>query len=119
MTKRHVLFMTWTLILLISVSGFPKEPYRVGTTAAPFLEIGIGSSGIALGDAYVASVQDMSAIYWNPAGLAMLKSSEVLFMYQPWFFPLAGMEISSFLQSLCFITSNKPILFLPTAPLLP
>ena len=68
----------------MSISSFAQEPYRVGTTSASFLEIGIGGAGIAMGDAYVASAGDLSAIYWNPAGLALLKSNEALFMYQPW-----------------------------------
>ncbi|MGC9513073.1 MAG: PorV/PorQ family protein [Fidelibacterota bacterium] len=61
-----------------------QEPYRVGTTAANFLELGVGSAGIAMGDAYVSVARDLSAIYWNPAGLANLQKNEVQVMYQPW-----------------------------------
>lgn len=83
MLKRHLLiFLTFTMLL--SYPGFAKDPYRMGTTTAGFLEIGVGGAGIAMGDAYVASARDMSAIYWNPAGMALLKSNEALFMYQPW-----------------------------------
>ena len=85
MSKRHVVLILLILVILCQHAGLAKEPNRVGTTSASFLEIGIGAAGVALGDAYVASASDMSAIYWNPAGLALLKSNEVLFMYQPWF----------------------------------
>ena len=61
-----------------------KKPYRVGTTTANFLEIGYGPAGIAMGDAYVSQVQDLSAVYWNPAGLAFMPNNEALFMVQPW-----------------------------------
>ncbi|MBN2600737.1 MAG: PorV/PorQ family protein [Candidatus Marinimicrobia bacterium] len=61
-----------------------QEPYRVGTTAANFLEIGIGSDGNAMGEAYVSMVGNLSSVYWNPAGLAFINNNEVLFMYQPW-----------------------------------
>jgi len=61
-----------------------KEPYRVGTTTANFLEIGYGPAGIAMGDAYVSLAQDLSSVYWNPAGLAFMKNNEAMFMSQPW-----------------------------------
>ncbi|MBJ12630.1 MAG: hypothetical protein CMG62_06080, partial [Candidatus Marinimicrobia bacterium] len=58
---------------------------RYGTTAANFLEIGVGSEANAMGEAYVAVANDVSSIYWNPAGLSSLKQSSALFMIQPWF----------------------------------
>jgi hypothetical protein len=64
---------------------YGSKPFRVGTTTANFLEIGYGSAGNAMGDATVASVNDLSAIYWNPARLAFLQQHEAQFMYQPWF----------------------------------
>ena len=57
---------------------------RYGTTAANFLEIGVGSDGNAMGEAYVAVTDGLSSIYWNPAGLASLKNPSVSFMMQPW-----------------------------------
>ena len=38
-----------------------------------FLNIGAGARGLAMGSAQVASVQDGTAGYWNPAGLADVK----------------------------------------------
>ncbi len=67
----------------LSTAGQAREPYRMGTTTANFLEIGIGA-GNAMGDAVVASATDLSAIYWNPAGLAWMEESQAMFMYQPW-----------------------------------
>jgi hypothetical protein len=83
MIKRQLLFIILAFLLLVNVSH-AREPYRVGTTTAGFLEIGVGGAGIAMGDAYVASANDMSAIYWNPAGLALMERNEAMFMYQPW-----------------------------------
>ncbi len=40
-----------------------------GTTAATFLSISQGARGTAMGGAFVAVVNDVSAMYWNPAGL--------------------------------------------------
>jgi len=74
-------------ILLILVSGVvfaQQKPTRVGTTTASFLEYGYGSAGIAMGDACVSTVNDISAIYWNPAGLAFMPQNEAQFVHQPW-----------------------------------
>src|ERR687889_1484048 len=38
-----------------------------------FLNIGAGARGLAMGSAQVASVQDGTAGYWNPAGLTGVK----------------------------------------------
>ena len=72
------------LMITFSVTSYAQKPYRVGTTAANFLEIGIGSDGNAMGDAYVSMLGNLSSIYWNPAGLAFLKQNEAMFMIQPW-----------------------------------
>ena len=75
-----------TLIFLLTTftSVYSQKPIRVGTTAAYFLEYGFGSAGNAMGDAYVSMVNDLSSIYWNPAGLGFMNRSEAMFMYQPW-----------------------------------
>ncbi len=48
---------------------------KVGTTAAQFLKIGVGAKAIALGGTFVAQANDLSALYWNPAGLSNLTGS--------------------------------------------
>ena len=50
---------------------------KVGTTAAQFLKLGVGSRAIALGGTYVGVAEDLSALYWNPAGLSQLPGSAV------------------------------------------
>jgi len=83
MTNKKLLTV---LILVLSCQSllFSQKPQRFGTTAAGFLELGVGSPAIAMGDAYVASTNDLFSIYWNPAGLALMERNEVSFMYQPW-----------------------------------
>ena len=79
------ILISFTLIILFATSLLcQNKPYRVGTTTANFLEMGIGSSGIAMGEAYVSVIGDLSSIYWNPSGLAYVDSKEAQFMYQPW-----------------------------------
>jgi hypothetical protein len=54
---------------------------KVGTTSAQFLKLGVGARSIALGGAYVAEANDLSALYWNPAGLASIRGVEVQFAF--------------------------------------
>ncbi len=87
-------FITIIILIVLNSSNVlmaQNKPYRVGTTAANFLEMGIGSAGNAMGDAYVSAVNDVSSIYWNPAGLPSLRNNEVLFTHQPW---IAGIDVS-------------------------
>ena len=72
------------LALFCVTAGFAQKPTRVGTTAANFLEVGYGTAGNAMGDAYVSIANDLSSAYWNPAGLAYMEKSEAMFVYQPW-----------------------------------
>lgn len=80
--KQLMLFIGAFCCMGLQVSA--QEPYRVGTTSANFLELGYGSAGIAVGDAYVSSVRDVSSIYWNPAGLGYMGKNEFQVMHQPW-----------------------------------
>jgi len=47
-----------------------NTPY--GTTAAEFLLFGAGARGTALGTAFAAIATDVSALYYNPAGIALM-----------------------------------------------
>ena len=50
-------------VLLGAGALLAQKPYRIGTTAANFLEIGYGSAGAAMGDAYVSVANDLSSAY--------------------------------------------------------
>ena len=77
-----LIFLCCIFYLSSLVNG--QTIYRYGTTAANFLEIGIGSGPNAMGEAQVSVVDDVSAIYWNPAGLSSLEKNSALFTLQPW-----------------------------------
>ena len=48
-----------------------NTPY--GTTSAEFLLFGAGARGTALGDAFAAIATDVSALYYNPGGAALIE----------------------------------------------
>ena len=52
----------------------PENPTtRVATRGANFLEIGVGARGLAMAGGYTAIAEGVTALYWNPAGVAELE----------------------------------------------
>jgi len=73
-----------TLFLLLSLIDAQSQT-KVGTTAAPFLNIGIGPRAVAMGGAFIATANDVSTLYWNPAGVSRMGANGVMFVHSRWF----------------------------------
>lgn len=58
---------------------------QVGTTASSFLEIPVGARSIGMGEAYVSAVDEVSALYWNPAGITRINQNQATFQNTDWF----------------------------------
>lgn len=71
------------LMLLITVPIFGQT--KVGSTAAPFLNVGMGPRAISMGGAFAATANDVSTLYWNPAGASRMESNGALFLHSTWF----------------------------------
>lgn len=95
-----IIFITLLFIPTITVGQS-----KVGTTAAPFLTIGVGSRPIGMGGAFVSICDDATALYWNPAGLARLDKSEVLLVHTQY---LADMSFN-FLGAIFKLPNNSAI----------
>lgn len=57
---------------------------RAGTSSGAFLKIPVDPRGAALGGAFVAGVEGVAALTWNPAALTSLRSPELMFSYVRW-----------------------------------
>jgi hypothetical protein len=53
-------------------------------TGANFLKLGVGAKAIGMGSAFTSVANDVSSIYWNPAGLSQLHQSEFFAMHTKW-----------------------------------
>jgi len=73
-----------TMVILVAALLQPilaQQVTKTGTTAAKFLSIGVGPRANAMGGAYTAIANDVSAMYWNPAGIANVNEVQTLFTY--------------------------------------
>lgn len=76
-------------IILIMILAIGLDSSRTiagnigGGETYEFLKLGGGARALGMGNAYVAMADDASAIYWNPAGLGLLKKNEVYCFYRP------------------------------------
>ncbi len=78
--RRMTLLGVGSLVLLTQ-SATSLWASGAGTTGADILRIGVGARAIAMGEAYVAQADDVSSLYWNPAGLALMQERQASFMY--------------------------------------
>ncbi|MEM1095420.1 MAG: PorV/PorQ family protein [Bacteroidota bacterium] len=78
-----LLVLGWTAPLHAQTAGSPDQGTitKVGTTAAQFIKLGVGARAIGMGGSFVAEASDLSALYWNPAGLGRLPGSAVQLSY--------------------------------------
>jgi len=76
--------LTIACFLVTSVTG-AQESNKAGTSAAQFLKIGVGARAMGMGGATVGIVDDASAAYWNPAGLAGVHSFSLIGTHTRWF----------------------------------
>jgi len=77
MTKR--ILITIQAVFLLGISQSLKADG--GTASAQFLKLGAGARAAAMGDAFSSIADDVTATYWNPAGLNQIKGAEVSLMH--------------------------------------
>tara|TARA_Y100001970_G_C14233457_1_gene860263 strand:- start:46 stop:1092 length:1047 start_codon:yes stop_codon:yes gene_type:complete len=75
------IFYKTTIVFMFSLINGQTN---VGTTSASFLEIGAGARSLAMGGAYVSLANDVSALYWNPAGIASVSRPSIQLYHAPW-----------------------------------
>jgi hypothetical protein len=57
---------------------------EAGTAGFLSLRLGAGARAAGMGDAQVSLAQDATATYWNPAGLAAVKTTSFTLMHDEW-----------------------------------
>ncbi|MFQ5603903.1 MAG: PorV/PorQ family protein [bacterium] len=77
------------LALLLPVAGLAQQPEqgptvlggpsKTGTVGAQFLQLGVSARATAMGESFVALVNDASAVFYNPGALAELPGRQAMF----------------------------------------
>src|SRR5260221_7311423 len=57
---------------------------EAGYSSANFLKIGMGARAAAMADSFTAVADDPTAIYWNPAGLALVQGTGLSATHGQW-----------------------------------
>lgn len=114
------IFIPLTLIFAVVVSQINlysqifREISKVGTTAGQFLKIAPGARALGMGGAYVGISDDIYAVYYNPAGVAINKGNgQVAFNHTQWLadvnydFAAVSLNIESFGSLFFSVTSLR------------
>ena len=72
---------TTVLILLMTIAIASPVSAGPGTTAANILNLGGGTRAAALGDAFSAINNDVTAALWNPSGLGAMENKHAVISY--------------------------------------
>jgi hypothetical protein len=73
------------LLMIISLNYLTTAQTFTAKYGGEFLSLGVGGRALGMGGANVAVANDVSAGYWNPAGLARLNYPQVLLMHEEHF----------------------------------
>lgn len=83
-------FSALLLILLFSLDGLAQS--TLAKYGNDFLSIGAGARALAMGGAHTALANDITAGYWNAAGLTGVKAPEFIYMHSERFGGIVGYD---------------------------
>jgi long-subunit fatty acid transport protein len=69
------------VVLLAGLGCGPAQGQRIAKYGADFLAGGVDARALGMGGAYVSLADEVSAGYWNPAGLSHLRYPEISYMH--------------------------------------
>lgn len=78
-TSGLILMLLVALLWLSPTTGHSQA--KVGTTGSQFLELGVSARAMGMAEAFTAVANDVTAVYYNPAGLTSLWGKEAAFTY--------------------------------------
>lgn len=81
MRPRNILFVLLVAVPFVHASGGTG----VAKYAGEFISLGVGGRALALGGAFVALANDVTAGYWNPAALSHISYPQIALMHDEQF----------------------------------
>ena len=97
-------YKIYILLLIFSVKNLVVNA-QITKYSNEFLNVGVGARALAMGNAHVASVNDVTSGYWNPSGLQLQSSNlQVGLMHAEYF---AGIAKYDFIGGAKRLDSNS------------
>lgn len=87
------LFITITIVASTALAG---GGFKAAKYAGEFLNLGVGGRALGMGGAYIALARDVSATYWNPAGLVNIDYPQIMLMHSQQFAGVVKYDFGSF-----------------------
>ena len=85
-------------LIFISTAAFAQSTPKYSNE---FLNIGVGAKAFGMGNATIASCDDVTSGYWNPAGLVSLKDNiQLSFMHSAYLAGIANYDYGAFATKL-------------------
>lgn len=88
---------TFVLLCVLLSVGVTQSFAQAPKYSNEFLKIGVGARAMGMANAFVANANDVTAGYWNPAGLSRMNSDfQFSFMHSEYFAGIAAYDYASF-----------------------
>ncbi|MDE3058755.1 MAG: PorV/PorQ family protein [Bacteroidota bacterium] len=85
--RENVVWLLFAICITVSIIFSPKAlAQKVGSTSMQFLHVMPVARATALGDAYSVWASGAEAVFWNPGGVALVRSQELSSTYIDWLF---------------------------------
>lgn len=91
---KQVIFTT-VLIFGLTLTG-QAQSFETAKYGGDFLSVGSGARALGMGGAHTAFVDDITAGYWNPAGLARMQNIELAYMHSQRFAGIVNYDYGAF-----------------------
>ena len=76
----EIIFIMISFTIILTAQDFTKA----GSSAAQFLKVPVGARAASVGNAYTSIANDLTSMYWNPAGLSQVTRFSMGFTHSKW-----------------------------------
>jgi len=97
-SKSPIMKRFFSILLIFSLLVLRGQTGRAYSNE--FLNIGVDARALAMGNSVVASVNDVTAGYWNPAGLAQVQNKQLSLMHAAYFANIAQYDYMAYAKQI-------------------
>jgi len=94
--KKGLVKIALTIIVLTCIMTQSQAQTNIPKYSNDFLTIGIGARAAGMGNAQVGIINDITASYWNPAGLVAVEGTQIGLMHSEYFGKIANYDYVGF-----------------------